>query len=203
MKRQSRKNKNIVIGVTGSFGSGKSTVARLLAKGSAKIIDADKLAHKLSLPGKPVFKKIVRVFGRGVIDGRGKLSRRKLAALVFADKSKVVKLNMMVHPEVIRRIKEEIKKSRRPVVLDAPLLIEAGMHKAVNKMVVVSINKKEQVRRLIKKYGFSRRHILQRLKFQIPLKRKARLADFIIDNSGSITETRKQVELIRRKLWKN
>lgn len=203
MKKQSQRSKKFVLGVTGSFGSGKTIVARLLAGRSAKIIDADRLAHKLILPGKSAFKKIIRVFGKGVLDSRGKLNRRKLADLVFADKAKIVKLNMIVHPEAIRQIKNEIMSSRKPVILDAPLLIEAGMHKAVDKLVVVSINKKEQVRRLVKKYGFSRRHILQRLKSQIPLKRKARLADFIIDNSGSIAKTRKQVALIRRKLWKN
>jgi len=194
MPKQKKQNK-MVLGVTGTFGSGKSTVAGMFKVLGAEIIDADKLAHACLRPGDICYRKIRTLFGT--------VERKKLARLAFNDAELLQKLNSIIHPQVIQVILERIKKTKaKLIVLDAPLLIECGLNKVVDKLIVVSITGKEQLSRL-KKAGFNKSEVSERLKAQIPLSAKMRLADFIIDNSGTLKETEEQVMLIRRKLWKN
>lgn len=197
--RQRSKKKKVVIGLTGSFGSGKSTVARIFKSFGASVCDADKIAHSCIEPGKDCYKKIVGFFGKGILGADGAIDRRKLGALVFKDKHSLKKLDSFVHPRVIGLIRKQVKGFySRFVIIDAPLLIEAGLGEAVDKLVVVTINQKEQVKRLRKKAHLGRADILKRVRAQIPLREKERLADFIIDNSGSISKTKKQV----KQVWK-
>jgi dephospho-CoA kinase len=204
MQRQNPNKKSVVLGITGGFGSGKSTVARIFASFGAKIMDADKIAHRVINPGSKVYKKIVATFGRGILKQDREIDRQKLARVVFNNKNSLKRLNNIVHPEVIRIIKNEIKVSRAKVaVLDAPLLLEAGLEKIVDKLIVVKITKDGQFKRIQNKTFLSKTDILKRIASQIPLRVKARLADFVIDNSGTIEKTKKQVERIRRSLWKN
>jgi dephospho-CoA kinase len=199
-----RKPSNIIIGVTGSFGSGKSTVSRLFVKHGARILDADRIARRLLESGTPVYEKIIRIFGRKILDKSKKINRKKLAAIVFENKRLLASLNKIVHPEVVREIKNKIKGIKKGViVLDAALLIEAGLKNKVDKLVVVNLNRKKQLERLRDKKGVNKSLALKIIKSQIPLRRKLRLADFIIDNNGSLNKTRKQVVEIRRKLWKS
>ena len=203
MPRQ-KQNKKIIIGLTGSFGSGKSTVAGILAAYGAKIIDADKIAASCLIPGSGIYKKVISAFGDKVISKGKAIDRPALARIVFSDQQLLRKLNSIVHPEVIRMIKAKMNSKKKGVlVLDAPLLLEAGLKNAVDKLIVVTINRDTQVKRLLKKTSLKKAAILKRIKSQIPLRAKARLADFIIDNSGSLQSTRKQVAQIRRKLWKS
>lgn len=200
MKRQKR-NKKIVVGITGTFGSGKSTAARIFASYGAKIIDADKIAHNCLRRGRSVYKKIASGFGLKVIGKNKEIDRAKLAALVFNDDKSLKKLEAIVHPEVIRIIKLKIGQIKKGVViLDAPLLLEAGLKKTVDKLIVVKINKNIRLARLFKKTSLKRADIAKRMKFQISQKEKTRFADFIIDNNDSLTETRKQVKSIMGKL---
>ncbi len=203
MKKQRQKNK-LVLGVTGSFGSGKSTVAIFFARRGATVIDADKICHDLIRPGSKVYSKIIRVFGCKVLGRGGVISRRLLAEEAFGDKNKLSGLNKIVHPEAIKTIKQRIAAVKRGlVIVDAPLLIEAGLKSSVDKLIVVNIRKYSQLKRLLAKKNISKSQILKRISRQMPLKEKARLADFIIDNNSTLKNTEKQVELLRRKLWTN
>lgn len=187
-----QKNRRITIGLTGSFGSGKSTVARIFKSYGANIIDADKIAHKLIAPGGALHNKVIKLFGTA--------NRRRIALTVFNDFKLLKRLNSLVHPAVIRIIRKEISSSRALVtVLDAPLLLEAGLGGIVDKVIVVCLKKNQQVTRLVKKKGLSKSDIMKRIKAQISDRLKAECADFIIDNSGSVRQTRKQV----RKIWKS
>jgi len=203
MRRRSR-YKKIVLGLTGSFGSGKTTVAGIFRSYGAKVIDADRIAHSVIRPGTGVYRAIANAFGRGIFKKNKSVNRKKLAAIVFNDLGSLKRLNKAVHPEVIRIIKKKI--SLIPsgiIVLDAPLLIEKGLEKIADKLIVVDITGQKQIERLQKKIGADKPDILKRIKAQIPLRDKVRLADFVIDNSGSKKGTRRQVQKIRRLLWRS
>lgn len=203
MPRQEKQNK-VVIGLTGSFGSGKSTVAGIFRKGGAIVIDADSLAHECMRPGSGIYKKIVSIFGKGILRANSTIDRGKLGKAAFSDHCLLLKLNSIIHPEVIRRIRRRvIAAGCGLVVLDAPLLIEAGLHKEVDKVVVVTADQDNQIKRLQRRCSLDRAGILKRINSQIKLKKKISLADFIIDNDGSLAQTKKQVDEIRRELsWK-
>ena len=207
MLRQ-RKEIKVVIGLTGSFGSGKSTVAGIFKKLGACVIDADSLAHECLRPGSVAYKKIIFIFGKSVVCKNQKIDRSRLGDAVFNDHRLLLKLNNIVHPEVIRRIRRSVKAAKSGlIVLDAPLLIEAGLHKEVDKVMVVKANQNNQIKRLQRRCSLNRAGILKRINSQIKLKKKISIADFVIDNNGSLQQTKKQVDEIRRMLlwkkWKN
>lgn len=192
-----------MIGVTGSFGSGKTTVARMFKRRGVSVIDADRIAHGLLSPGKEVYRRIVRVFGRGILAGNKRIDNRRLAGIVFNDTNALKKLNRITHPVIIQIIKGRVRKgANRMFILDAPLLIEAGLARAVDAIVVVKSSRANQLRRVRSRDSLPDREILQRIRHQIPLNRKIRLADFVIDNNGTMRETKEQVEQIRRFLWR-
>jgi len=191
------------LGITGSFGTGKTTVAKLFARRGGKVIDADRLARENIKKDKPAYKKIIRSFGKGILKYNGEINRPQLAERVFTNKSLVARLNKIVHPEIIRQIKKEITKAKNKkqiAIIDAPLLIEAGLLKIIDKLIVVKASKKNQLKRLVAKTGFSKIKITQRIKAQLPLKQKQQMADFVVDNDGSLTYTKKQVEEIWKKI---
>jgi dephospho-CoA kinase len=199
--KQNLGKKKIILGLTGGFGSGKTTVAEILESYGAKIIDADKIAHRFLKTDSPVYKRIIAAFGKGVLNKNRGIDRKRLAALAFGNKNLLRRLNSIIHPPVIRIIKEEISKAKaKVVVLDAPLLIEAGLNKIVDKLIVIKINRIEQIKRIQARRSLSKQEILQRIRSQIPLYRKERLADFVIDNSGTIEETRRQTGKVWRSL---
>lgn len=204
MKRQRPNKRNVIVGITGSFGSGKTTLAGIFRSYGAKLINADKLAHRCLIPGTSTYKSIISAFGRGVLKENKSIDRRKLSAIVFNNKKLLLRLNNIIHPRVIRAIKDKVKRSKsKVIVLDVPLLIESGLNKIVDKLIVVKTNRRIQIERIQDKTSLSCADILKRIKSQIPLRQKMRLADFVIDNSGSIKETKKQTEKIRRVLWKS
>jgi len=191
----------MIIGVTGSFGSGKSTVARMFGSLGAKVIDADRIARRLIRPKTKIYKKIIDSFGREILKANFLIDRHKLADIVFNNSQRLNRLNGIIHPEVIRVIKNQIKTGGpRTVVLDAPLLIEAGLAGEADKIVVVKLNSKEQIRRLLNDSSMSKSEILKRIKAQMSLRHKIRLADFVIDNAGTVRQTKKQVIKIWEKL---
>ena len=204
MKRKSRNKRRIIVGLTGSFGSGKTTVARIFKSSGVKIIDADSIAHRVIRPKNPIYKKIINTFGKDILNKYRTINRNKLAKIVFDNKKLLERLNKIMHPEVIRIIREKLKAvSAGIIVLDAPLLIEKGLEKIVNKLIVVTITREKQIERIRQKMDLNRIDILKRINAQIPLCHKVRLADFLIDNSGTVEETKKQVMAIRRLLWKS
>jgi dephospho-CoA kinase len=198
-------NKKIILGVTGSLGSGKSTVARMFEACGGEVIDADKIGHSYLDPGTGIYRKIIKVFGNSILNPDRSIDRHKLSGLAFRDRKNLNKLNRILHPRIIREIKSRIKYSKSSVlILDAPLLIEFGLQALVDKLIVVKINRVNQLKRLSeRKVPLSNKQALRRIKFQMPLKDKIRLADFVIDNNGTLSQTRKQVGQIRRLLWRS
>lgn len=198
-----KKNK-FILGITGNIASGKTTVARLFKTANCLLIDADILAAKLLSADSSICQKVKSTFGRRILKANNRIDRKKLAKIVFSDKAALAKLNRIVHPRVIGEITRRIKESgKKVIILDAALIIEAGLEKIVDKLVVVSAKKEQQITRAQKRLGLAKEEIILRMKSQIPQKAKERLADFIIDNSGTRRKTRKQVLEIRRKLWKS
>ncbi|MBI2447922.1 MAG: dephospho-CoA kinase [Candidatus Omnitrophica bacterium] len=196
------KFKMIIIGITGSFGTGKSTVASLFAKLGVKVLDADKLTHKIMGPGGITYRKILRLFGEGILKKDGSIDRRILGRIVFSDRKALNKLIKLIHPQVIKLLKEEIHRIKKEdpcaiVAIDAPLLIEAGLLKEVDKLIVVQASRKEQFKRCAVRNGMTKIDIARRIASQMPLKSKVQLADYVIDNNGSLSRTKSQV----RKIW--
>ena len=187
----------MIIGLTGSFGTGKTTVARLFRAKGAYIIDADQINHQILKKNKTVIQKIVRLFGKDVLSKQGSINRKSLAQLVFKNKKDLSKLCKISHPIIIAQIKNRIKRINRNsfIIIDAPLLIEAGLNKLLDYLIVVKADKETVIRRL-KKKGFSRNEVLHRLRMQLPLRYKLRLADFVIDNNGALNNTKKQIDRI-------
>ncbi|MDB4349714.1 dephospho-CoA kinase [Omnitrophica bacterium] len=192
-----------IIGVTGGLGTGKSTVARIFGALGAKIVDADRIAHEVMLPGKAVYKKVISIFGADILRKDRKIDRKRLGKIIFSDKKKRQILNSLIHPEVIKEIGVLINKRRssgRIHIIDVPLLIESGLLDVVDRLIVVTAQRKTQIKRCMKKWDLKRIDVEKRIRSQMPLKRKRQLADFIIDNNGSFHSTKKEVEKIWRKI---
>jgi len=190
----------IIVGLTGSVGTGKSTVTNFFRKMGAYIIDWDELAREVTRPHLRAWKGIVEYFGKDFLNEDLTINRQKLADIVFSNKEKVEKLNQIVHPEVFKedeRITNEIK-SLDPnalIIKDIPLFFEVARPIFVDKVVVVSASEQTQLRRL-KEKGMSQEDARNRIKSQLPLKEKIKSADFVINNDGPPEETKRQVEEI-------
>jgi dephospho-CoA kinase len=192
------------VGLTGGIGSGKSTVSEAFARLGAKVLDADKVAREVVLPGQPAWLKLQQAFGPEFFLPDGEVNRSKLRRLVFANPEERSKLNAIVHPEVMKEIDfkfEQLTTSAEHavVVVDVPLLLEVGVAHRFDKVVVVYANESVQVMRLMQRDGLSREEARQ-LSVQIDLREKARKADFVIDNSGTPGETQARVEKVWQEL---
>ncbi len=188
--------KKLVIGLTGGYGSGKSTVTEIFRRLGAKTESADHLAHRALLPGTPTFKRILRTFGPEVRSRSGGLDRARLAAIVFKNPAARRRLEKIVHPFVVAQHKKTIRKHIKGVlVLEIPLLFEAGLRRLADKVVVVTAPASVRMRRLAKK-GVSPADFRRRSRAQWPLARKVRLADAVIDNAGTPSAARKQAQAL-------
>jgi len=197
----------LIVGLTGGIVGGKSTVASMFRDLGAKIIDADILGHSVILPYKPAWKKIIKLFGEDILGNDLTIDREKLGKIVFADQALLKKLNKITHPEIIKLIKKEINLARNKthnqekiLVIDAALIYEAKIDKIMDKIIVVYIDEDEQIKRLIKRNNLSKDEALQRVKSQIPMKEKIKMADYVIDNNDTLDKTKKQVETIWQEL---
>ncbi len=198
---------SVVIGLTGGIGSGKSTVARLFTELGAVVIDADAIVHELQGPGMPMLAELAGVFGDEILDSDGALDRKALGEIVFRDAEKLARLNAIVHPQVGaefgRRLQDALAADEALIVLDIPLLFE-GRRKggrgasslATQATVVVWAPAETQVERTIARDGCTREEALQRMRAQMPLDEKRDLADHVIDNSGSLEDTERQVRAL-------
>ena len=195
----------LIIGLTGGIVSGKSTVAKMFKDLGAKIVDADELGHKVILPHKPAWKKIVRLFGKDLLKEDLKINRKKLGRIVFNNQNLLKKLNEITHSEIIKLIKKEIKsikdktdKKDDILIIDAALIYEAKIDNLMDKIIVVYINEEKQIERLMERNNLSAQESLKRIKSQTPLKEKVKMADYVIDNSNSLDKTKEQV----KKIWR-
>ena len=185
----------IVAGLTGGIATGKSTVSAIFKSAGASIIDADHIAREVVKKEKPAWHKIVEHFGQGILFPGGEINRPLLGDIVFNNPVKKEVLNDIVHPfvktETHKRLKQIEKATPKAVViLDVPLLIEAGMHKGLPEVIVVYIPEHMQLQRLIQRDNLTEADVLARIRSQIPIEEKKKLASIIIDNTGIMEKTR-------------
>jgi len=190
-----------VVGLTGGIASGVSLVASMFRELGAAVIEADRIARDVVAPGTPAYRKIIDVFGREVVLPDGSLDRRRLGALVFKDPSARRRLNTIPHPEIRRRITEQVERTaaERPeavILVDIPLLLDTAGPDAfdLDAVIVVQATPEQQIARLMARDGLTREEAESRLAAQRPIAEKATEADWVIDNSGSIEQTRVQVD---------
>jgi len=197
-----------IVGITGTIGSGKSEVSRVFSEGGAEVIDADTVAKALLNKNEAGYKAVTETFGKGILDGRGEIDRKKLAGLIFSDPEKVKTINALIHPlvhqRIVQRIREiEAQNDGAVVVIDAPLLIEAGFDKLVDHLVVIDPGDMEAaIARAAERIGITIEEARQRFSCQIPLKEKLKLADTIIVNDGTLEALREKAREIYQRLVK-
>jgi dephospho-CoA kinase len=196
------------VGLTGGVACGKSTVAKMFADLGAQVADADSIAHELYRPGQDVYQELVKRFGQEIVKPNGEIDRAKLAAAAF-DGGRVEELNKIVHPAVIRQQDRWMRElaARDPyavAIVEAALIFEAGVSDHFDKIMVVTCKPAQKVTRFAERTGRNeadaRADVDRRTKAQIPDEEKVRRADFVIDNSGSVEETRHQVRRIYAEL---
>jgi dephospho-CoA kinase len=190
-----------VLGLTGGIGSGKSVVTSMFAQLGADVIDADQLARDVVQPGQPALEEIATTFGRDILLPDGRLDRGKLGRIIFADAVARSTLNAITHPRIRERMDAEIAaRGSRPgvLILDIPLLYENDRTAGLEAVIVVWVDPQTQLRRLIERGGLKPEEARERIAAQMPLDEKRARADGVIDNSGSLENTRRQVEAIYR-----
>jgi dephospho-CoA kinase len=194
---------SLIIGLTGSIASGKSTVSAMLTKLGITVIDADIEARLAVEPGEKAYNDIVSHFGTEVLEEDGKINRPALGSIIFNNEEKRLLLNSIVHPAVRERMAMKRQQAEaaneKAVVLDIPLLFESKLTGLVEKIIVVYVDEKTQLERLMSRNGFSEEEALSRIKSQTPLKEKVDLADEVIDNTGTIEQSRQQLKKILNK----
>jgi dephospho-CoA kinase len=190
----------LLVGLTGGIGSGKSTVARLLERHGAVVIDADQLAREAVEKGGPGFERVVDAFGPSVLTSDGDLDRAALAARIFSDPVQKATLEAIVHPEVARRFGESVDRYRatdRVVVYVTPLLVELGLAPAFDAVIVVTASPHLRVSRVASDRGISPDEVRRRMAAQATDDQRAEVTDVLIDNDGSLAELAPQVD----RLW--
>jgi dephospho-CoA kinase len=195
------------VGLTGGIGCGKSTVAAMMAELGCHVLNADKMAHALIAPGEPAYNDVVRKFGKHILAPDGSVDRARLASVVFADTDKLTALNAIVHPRVLRELDRELERLSRldphgVAVVEAALLIESGYHKTLDRIVLVTCTREQQLERLTNPaFGraMSREQAEQRIAAQMPVEEKRKQAASKLDEidcSCSLDSTRKQVRTL-------
>lgn len=197
------------VGLTGGIAAGKSTVGEMFVALGAHLIQADAISHELMQPGKPVYQEVVRHFGTGILDPDGRVNRARLAESAFGQPSRIQELNQIVHPAVVKRQEEwmdEISR-RHPrgiAIVEAALILEAGAVRQLDRLVVVTCRPEQRVERWAERrrvdMDAARAEVTRRMAAQLPDEEKIKAADYVIDNSGSLDETSKQVQAAYAKL---
>jgi dephospho-CoA kinase len=194
------------VGLTGGIATGKSLVASMFAELGAHIIDADRIGHELMAPGGPAYDEIVKRFGAEILNSDKTVNRAKLAELAFDQRRpRIYELNSLLHPGIILRYEKRMEEigAREPnaiVMLEAALLLEAGLRRRFDRIIVVSCKPQQRIERWEKRLQVdadaARREVTRRMMAQAPDEAKIQAADYVIDNSGSVEDTRKQVEKV-------
>ena len=189
-----------VIGLTGGIASGKSTAARTLAELGARVVDADRVAREIVAPGQPALAEIVRTFGREMLLPDGTLDRKRLGAVIFADADKRRALNAITHPRIAAETQARLGQLRDegvPVAIyEAALLVENGVHKALDGLIVVACDETTQLARLVARDGYSEADAHARIAAQAPMAEKLAAATWVVDTSGPLADTKKQLARI-------
>jgi dephospho-CoA kinase len=189
------------VGLTGGVACGKSTILAMFERRGAFIIRADEIAHELMRPGQPVYDKIVAAFGNGILESDHTISRPRLGEIAFGH-DRIAELNALVHPEVIRYQEEWLEHVRwreqhAIAIVEAALMIEAGAHKTLDKLIVVTCSDEERIRRFQIRTGLdpqaARLEVERRMKNQLPEAEKIKIADYVVDNSGDLEFAERQV----------
>ncbi|CEG28170.1 dephospho-CoA kinase [Bacillus sp. B-jedd] len=187
----------LIIGLTGGIASGKSTVSNMCKEMGIPVIDADQEARLAVEPGEQAYKEIVAAFGKGLLLPDGGIDRPALGAIIFNDEAKRRLLNSIVHPQVRRRMAEKqkaaVEAGAHIVILDIPLLFESNLVHLADKTLVVTVDREIQLSRLMARNDFSKEEAEARISSQMPLYKKAALADAVINNNGPLEETKKQL----------
>ena len=193
------------VGLTGSIAVGKSVVVSMLEEFGCVTFDADRIAHSVMEPGRPAYEDVVREFGTGVIAADGAIDRAKLGAIVFADAARRQRLNEIVHPRVIEAQNRLLAEAEATdptgiAIVDAALMIESGGYKRFDKLIVVFCDRETQVARLMKRNRISREDAELRIAAQMSSEEKRKYADYEIDTSGTLAETRSRVQEVYSQL---
>lgn len=193
----------VVIGLTGGIASGKSTVSQMFQGFHVPVIDADIIAREVVEPGKEAYNEIVTAFGKEVLGENGELDRSKLGSIVFHNEEKRLLLNGIVHPAVRKEMNAQkdmyIREKAQAVVLDIPLLFESKLTGLVDKILLVYVDSETQLIRLMERNNFKEEEAKARIASQMPLEDKITLADEVINNNGTIEETKAQLSRILKK----
>jgi dephospho-CoA kinase len=193
-----------IVGLTGGIGSGKSTVARIFGEQAIPVIDADVIARDVVEPGTDGFREVVAAFGPDLLGGDGALDRKKLAERVFADDGARKKLEAILHPRIaaesMRRMSEISAGTHPYAIYEAALLVENGSYRMLAALVVVSASEEAQVARVMARDGTSEDEARARIRAQLPLAKKIEVADFVIENDGSLERTRERTLEVHRAL---
>ncbi|AYC29823.1 dephospho-CoA kinase [Paenisporosarcina cavernae] len=190
----------MIIGLTGSIASGKSTISSMLREKGYPIIDADQVARDVVAIGTPTLGKIAVIFGEQVLLEDGSLNRDKLGSIIFNHPAERKKLNDIMHPairqEMLRQQKEHEESGHETIVMDIPLLFESKLQHFVDKILVVSVTEEIQLERLMKRNNLSLEDANMRIASQLPISEKVKLADAVIYNNDSLESSKKQLEKI-------
>ena len=198
----------LLVGLTGGIATGKSTVSEMFRRLGCEIIDADLLAREVVAPGEPALAQIAEEFGRDVIQPDGALDRKKLGAVVFGDAARRKRLEQITHPAIRdrfeRRLAELEARGFAGIVLwDAPVMIESGGYKTMEKLVVVATDEATQQARLRGRDAIDAAEADRKIKSQMPVAEKAKLADYVIDNAGDRAATEQQVRDVHAALLRD
>lgn len=195
----------IIAGLTGGIASGKSTIARFFSEVGAQVVDADKIAREVVKPGTPGYDAVVAFFGRTILLPDGDIDRKRLGEIIFNDPDKKASLDAIVHPLVFERSAEMIAQiaAETPdavVIMDVPLLIEANMGRDFEEMIVVYVPETIQLERLMNRDGIDEQAAMARIRSQMPIEEKRRRATVVIDNSGTLFESRRRALAVFNRL---
>jgi len=191
-----------VFGLTGNIGSGKSVVAAMLREAGIPVLDADRISREVTAPGGRAYDEVVQAFGRGIVQQDGTIDRKRLGEIVFSDPALRSRLERVTHPAILDAIREALadlaREGNRTAVVEATLIHESGRKGLFEAVISVTCDRETQLSRLTARDGMSREQAEARLRAQMDAERKAGASDYVIDNSGEIGSTRRQVERLAR-----
>lgn len=193
-----------IIGITGGIGSGKTEVAKIFKKLGAKIISGDEIGKEVVEKNRSVLKKLVKIFGEGILNRNKKLNRRKLGKIAFSSIENRDKLNTIVHPYLLSNLKKQIKEHRKKgpgvVIVDAALIIEWGLQKELDYLILVESSFQNRIKRLKEYSGYSQKEAINRIKAQIKDRTRRKYADYVIRNDKDLKELKRKVLFLWERL---